>query len=201
MTTPMRSRMRRQTRPAKYMSRACQADSASWGRPGRSSFSFTGEFPDMDDQQPVEASSRRRDYTASGRNTGAYRAVGQEDTQRMPPVNKYGVHYSAAIALFVVMIAIFAGLIGSELSARGRLETAIGDSRTAISQLNADCASLKDDISLESSDMIVRQRASGLGLTLSRDADVRMLEAPKNAHITLTEQVSLSPSLASIWGQ
>lgn len=201
MTTPMRSRMRRQTRPAKYMSKACQAESASWGRPGRSSFSFTGEFPDMNDPQPVEAGSRRRDYTASGRNTGAYRALGQEDTYRVPPVSKHGVHFSAAIAMVVVMVAVFAVLIGSELSARDRFEAAIAEGNIAIEQLNANCANLKDDIDVESSDAVMRQKATGLGLTLSRDADIRMLEAPKDAHITLTEQAGLSPSLAAIWGQ
>ena len=68
MTTPMRSRMRRQTRPAKYMSRSCQAEPAAWNRPGSCSFSFTGEFPGMaDDQQPVEATNRHAGKFAGDR--------------------------------------------------------------------------------------------------------------------------------------
>ena len=143
MTTPMRSRMRRQTRPANYMSRSCQAEPAAWNRPGSCSFSFTGEFPGMtDDQQPVEATSRRRDYTAPGRNTGAYRAVGQEDTRRIPVISKYGLRFGAAMLAFVLL----------------------------------------------------------LGMIDSAGVEVRTLQAPLNADITLAEQ-ALPYTLASIWGQ
>ena len=87
MTTPKRNHMRRHTRPADFVSKSRQAEARACCRPGGRSFTFTGEFPDMQDQQPVEASSRRRNYT-SGYSTGAYHAIRQDDTARMPAVNK-----------------------------------------------------------------------------------------------------------------
>ena len=200
MTTPMRSRMRRQTRPAKYMSRSCQAEAAAWNRPGSCSFSFTGEFPGMmDDQQPVEATNRRRNYTALGRTTGAYRAVGQEDTRRIPVISKYGLRFGAAMLAFV-LLGVFAGLIGNELRQQGQLYTVIEAYNNEEASLKAACSQTRDSILTESDGVLVRQKALLLGMIDSAGVEVRTLQAPLNADITLAEQ-SLPYTLASIWGQ
>ena len=200
MTTPMRSRMRRQTRPAKYMSRSCQAEAAAWNRPGSCSFSFTGEFPGMaDDQQPVEATNRRRNYTAPGRTTGAYRAVGQEDTHRIPVISKYGLRFGAAMLAFV-LLGVFAGLIGNELRQQGQLYTVIEAYNNEEASLKAACSQTRDSILTESDGVLVRQKALLLGMIDSAGVEVRTLQAPQNADITLAEQ-SLPYTLAAIWGQ
>ena len=201
MTTPMRSRMRRQTRPAKYMSRSCQAESASWSRPGSSSISFTGEFPGItNDQQPVEAPSRRRDYTAPGRNTGAYRAVGQEDTRRIPVISKYGVRFVAAMLIFVLLAGVFTGLIGMELHHQKQLHAELEGYVKTGNELQAACDQKYSDIRTESDSALLRQKALMLGLIDPAGVEVRTLHAPENADITLAEQV-LPYTLASIWGQ
>lgn len=201
MTTPMRSRMRRQTRPAKYMSRSCQAESAAWNRPGSCSFSFTGEFPGMaDDQQPVEATNRRRNYTAPGRTTGAYRAVGQEDTRRIPMISKYGLRFGAAMLAFVLLLGVFAGLIGNELHQQGKLYAEIDAYSLEESSLKIACSQTRDSILTESDGVLVRQKALLLGMIDSAGVEVRTLQAPVNADITLAEQ-ALPYTLASIWGQ
>ena len=201
MTTMMRSRMRRQTRPAKYMSRSCQAESASWNRPGSGVFSFTGEFPGMaDDQQPVEATSRRRNYTAPGRSTGAYRAVGQEEAGRSPVACKYGLRYGAAMLAIVLLLGLFASVIGAELHQQGQLYTVIDAYNEEESTLKAACSQMRSDIQTESDGALVQQKALLLGMINSAGVEVHILEEPQNADITLAEQ-ALPYALASIWGQ
>nr|MBR4281283.1 hypothetical protein [Clostridia bacterium] len=201
MTTLMRSRMRRQTRPAKYMSRSCQAESAAWSRPGNGTFSFTGDFPGVaEDQQPVEATNRRRNYTEAGRNTGAYRAVSHEDTCRTPVICKYGLRYGAAMVAFVLMLGVFAALIGAELHQQGQLLTVVKAYDVESENLRAACKQTRENILQESDGVLVRQKALLLGMIDSAGVEVRTLQEPQNADITLAEQV-LPLSLASIWGQ
>lgn len=201
MTTPMRSRMRRQTRPAKYMSRSCQAEAAAWNRPGSCTFSFTGEFPGMtDDQQPVEATSRRRNYTAPGRSTGAYRAVGQEDTRRLPVICKYGMRYGIVMLAIVLLLGVFTAFVGAELHQQGQLLDAIEAYNTKEASLKVACSQTRSDIQVESDGVLVRQKALLLGMIDSAGVEVHTLQAPQNADITLAEQV-LPYALAAIWGQ
>ena len=201
MTTLMRSRMRRQTRPAKYMSRACQAESTAWSRPGSGNFSFTGEFPGMaDDQQPVEATNRRRNYTAAGRNTGAYRAVGQEDTRRTPVICKYGMRYGAAMMAFVLLLGVFAAVIGAELHQQGKLLDEVTINTLEADSRKAQCTALRETIRQESDGLLMQQKALLLGMIDSAGVEVHILPEPQNADITLAEQV-LPYTLASIWGQ
>ncbi len=199
MTTPMRNRMRRQTRPAKYMSRSCQAESASWGRPGGRSFSFTGEFPEMYDTQPVEVKSRRRTYTAPG-NTGIYQAVRQDDTHRMPVINKHGVHVVTAVAMFALLFAVLSGIVGTQLAQRSEVLNAISVKEDRISVLSSECNSTRSAIAAQSNDMNIRQEAVRMGLISSKGVAVEYLEGPKDAVITLKDQNVLQ-SLAAIWGQ
>ncbi len=201
MTTPMRCGMRLQTRPAKYQSKSCQAEAAVWSRPGSCSFSFTGDFPGMADDQPVEAtSSRRRNYTAQSRNTGTYRAVRRDETRRMPAVNRHGVQLVPAIGMFLVLLLVLGGFAGAQLIENNAAESAINQKRDRIFALNNDCAQIRSAIAIQSNDMNIRQEAVRMGLISSKGVAVEYLEGPQDAVITLKDQ-SVVQSLASIWGQ
>ena len=199
MTTPMRNRMRRHTRPADYVSKSCQAEAMSWGRPGSRSFSFTGEFPDMMDQQPVEATGRRRSYTASS-NTGSYHAIRQDETRRMPAINKHGVHFVTALTMLAVVCIILGSVLLVQFDQRSKIMNAINGKQDRISELTVACNITRNSISSQSNDVNIRQEAVRMGLISSRGVDVEYLEGPTDAVITLKDQ-SVIQSLASIWGQ
>ncbi len=199
MTTPTRNRMRRQTRPAKYMTKSRQAERGTWSRPGSCSFSFTGEFPGMSDPQPVEVKSRRRNYT-SGSNTGSYHAIRQDETHRMPVVNKHGVNVVAAVAMFAAAFVFLFSMVAVQLVERAEVMTAIRVKQDRINTLTAECAGTRSAIAAQSNDMNIRQEAVRLGLISSRGVDVEYLQGPADAVITLKDQ-SVIQSLASIWGQ
>lgn len=199
MTTPMRNRMRRHTRPADFVSKSRQAEAMSYGRPGGRSFSFTGEFPDMADQQPVEATSRRRNYT-SGNHTGSYHAIHQDDTARMPAVNKYGVRFLPAMAIFAVIVICMAVVLCGQMDERQKVKNSISAKQNRIEVLKVECANTEAAIASQSNDVNIRQEAVRMGLISSKGVDVEYLEAPQDAVITLADQSGIL-SLASIWGQ
>ena len=126
MTTLAHGRMRRHTRPADFVSKSRKAEAMAFSRPGGRSFSFNGDFPEMADQQPVEASSRRRNYT-TGHTTGSYQAVHQSDTARMPAINKYGVQIVPALVMLLILAVnlparfagIFQAVVNTALGHRG----------------------------------------------------------------------------------
>ena len=198
MTTPVRNRMRRHTRPADFVSKSRQAEAMAFCRPGGRSFSFTGEFPDMQDQQPVEVNSRRRQYT-SGSSTGSYHAVHNDDTARMPAVNKYGVRFVPAVAMLAVLAIVLLSIVGVQLDERERINKAIANKQDRISILEAQCGVTRNDIAAQSNDVNIRQEAVRMGLISSKGVSVHYLEAPKDAVITLTGVGGVT-ALASIWG-
>ena len=199
MTTPMRNRMRRHTRPATYVSKARQAEAVVSGRPGARSFSFHGEFPDLGDYQPVEATGRRRNYT-SGHQTGSYHAIRQDETSRMPVISKYGVHYTTALAMLAVLVVFLGSILFTQLDQRSKLLSAIQTKETRIGELTVKCSNTRDDINLQSNDVNIRQEAVRLGLISAKGVAVEYLEAPTDAVITLQDQTVVQ-SLASIWGR
>ncbi|MBQ3156041.1 MAG: hypothetical protein IJB81_03820 [Clostridia bacterium] len=199
MTTPMRNRMRRHTRPAGYVSKSCQAEAMAFSRPGSRSFSFTGEFPDMADQQPVEARSRRRSYTSASQ-TGSYHAVGQEDTARMPAVNKHGVLFLPAVAMLCALVLGLGSVLLTQLGERGRVQTAINQKNDRISVLSVECGRTEANIRSQSNDVNIRQEAVRMGLISSKGVAVQYLDAPQDAVISMSDQTAVQ-SLASIWGQ
>ena len=199
MTTPMRNRMRRHTRPADFVSKSRQAEAKSYGRPGGRSFSFTGEFPDMADQQPVEATSRRRNYT-SGHHTGSYHAVRHDDTFRMPAVNKYGVRFLPAMAVFAALLICMAAVLYSHMDERQNVKDSIRAKQDRIEVLEVERINAEKAIALQSSDVNIHQEAVRMGMISSQGVKVQYLEAPQDAVITLADQ-SVVQSFASIWGQ
>lgn len=198
MTTPMRNRMRRCTRPADYVSKARHAEALAAGRPGGCTFSFTGDFPDAYDPQPVEASARHRSYTAAG-HTGGYHAVRQDDARRMPVINKHGVHGMTALAMLVVMVLLLGGVLLVQMGQRSDILNAIERKNDRVLTLSSECIRVRNDIAAQSNDMNIRKQAVLLGLISSRGVDVEYLSAPDNA-VILPDSTTIS-SLASIWGQ
>ncbi|MBE5811447.1 MAG: hypothetical protein E7318_11020 [Clostridiales bacterium] len=198
MTTPMRNRMRRHTRPADFVSKSRQAEAMAFCRPGGRSFSFTGEFPDMQDQQPVEASSRRRQYT-SGSSTGSYHAVRHDDTARTPAVSKYGVRFMPAVVMLAVLAIFLFSIFGVHMDERERISNAIDAKRDRITVLEVQCGQTRDQIATQSNDVNIRQEAVRMGLISSKGVRVNYLQAPTDAVITLTGTNGIT-ALASIWG-
>ena len=66
--------------------------------------------------------------------------------------------------------------------------------------LKTACDQTRSAIWTESDGMLVKQKALLLGMIDSAGVEVRTLQAPQNADITLAEQ-SLPYTLAAIWGQ
>lgn len=199
MTTPMRSGMRRHTRPAAFVSKTRRAESMAYGRPGSRSFSFTGEFPDMADQQPVEAYNGRRNHTAA-RTAGSYHAVRHDDMNHMPVINKYGVHFVTALAMFAVIFVILGCIVFTQLDERSNVIASIRARQERISELTTQCADTRTKIAAQSNDVNIRQEAVRMGLISSKGVAVQYLQAPQDAVITLKDQTAIQ-SLASIWGQ
>jgi len=199
MTTPMRNRMRRSTRPADYVSKSRQAESMAWGRPGGCTFSFSGEFPDAYDPQPVEAAGRRRNYT-SGNHTGGYHAIRQDDARRMPAINKHGVHGMTALAMLAAAVLFLGGILLVQLDARRDVQNEIARKNDRVLTLASECWKVETAIAAQSNDMNIRQEAVRMGLISSKGVAVEYLQAPAGAVITLPEQTAIQ-SLASIWGR
>ena len=197
MTTPMCNHMRRHTRPADFVSKSRQAEAMSYGRPGGRSFSFTGEFPDVGDSQPVQATSRRRNYTATG-STGSYHAIRQDDTARMPAINKYGVHVLPAMVMLLALFVCLGSVLLTQLGERSSIQSAINRKQDRIGVLNVIRADTELAIAAKSNDVNIRQKAVTMGLISSKGVNVQYLEAPKDAVITLTDTAVIQ-SLASIW--
>ena len=199
MTTLTHGHMRRHTRPADFVSKSRKAEAMAFSRPGSRSFSFNGEFPDMADQQPVEASKRRRNYT-TGHNTGSYQAVHQNDTARMPAVNKYGVQLVPALVMLLALVVCLGGVMITMFAQRENVQSAINYKQDRISVLAGECANTERAIASQSNDVNIRQEAVRMGLISSKGVHVQYLEAPQDAVITLADR-SVIQSLASIWGQ
>lgn len=199
MATPMRNRMRRSTRPADYVSKARQAESMSGGRPGGCTFSFNGEFPDERNPQPVEAAARHRNYT-SGNHTGGYHAIRQDDTRRMPVINKHGVQGMTALAMLIAVVLVMSGILLAQMDVRKELENEIARKNDRVLTLASECGKVERDIALQANDMNIRQEALRMGLISARGVTVEYLQAPADAVITLQDQTAIQ-SLASIWGR
>lgn len=199
MLTPMRSRMRRHTRPAGYISKSLKAEAVSLGRPGSRAFSFTGEFPDVADQQPVEAAPGRRQYTAH-RTTGSYQAIRQDEPRRMPPINRFGVHFVTALCMLAVFVAVLGSFVAARFDQRDDLMELISSHEAEISELTVLCEQARSAIQKKTNDMNIRKEAVRIGLVSSKGETVHYLEAPADAVITTMQNQSVIQSIASIWG-
>lgn len=169
-------------------------------RPGAQGFSFTGEFPEIENWRPVEATGRRRDYTRPSVEKSTYRAVGNEDTNRLPIVNRYGVRFGAAMVYFVVLSALMAGLSIWAYAGNAGVSMRLAAQETRVKELNTTANETISEIARRSSGVNIRQEAGRIGLMSSRGMDVKFLEVPEDATIgpgTLTT----TQDMANIWGQ
>ncbi|MDD6051553.1 MAG: hypothetical protein PUC00_09880 [Clostridiales bacterium] len=199
MLTPMRNRMRRHTRPAGYVSKSRKAEAVAFSRPGSRAFSFTGEFPDMADQQVVETAPGRRQYTARRAN-GSYQAVRQDEPRRMPPINRYGVHFVTALCMLFAFVVVLGSIFVARIDQRAELMNLISSREASVSELTAQCERTRSAIQAQSNDVNIRKEAVRMGLISSKGVAVHYLEAPSDAVITTMRDQSVIQSIASIWG-
>ncbi len=186
------NRAHRHTRPSEYMDMSRQGRQQRASRPGASGFSFTGEFPEMADFSPVEAPSRRRQYTAASADTGAYRALGNTDAVRTPVITRYGVQlHTAALAFFVALI-ILGGFWLMAVSETTAVAKHIGSQQMRIEELTVANLDAEREIEARADDVAIRQEAVRLGLVSSKGAKVVYLTAPETAVITPATVVGLN---------
>ena len=199
MLNRLNNRRHRHTRPAEFVSRFCRQQQMYANRPGGSAFSFSGEFPVMNDLQPVVAHRSTRCYTGAHAE-GPSRPVSSSDTARHPAVCRYGVRTGTALTFLAALAVCLALVVGASLSECRRLSNGISSARAGISTLSADCALMKSDIAAQSGDLNIRKEALLMGMMASTGVPVNYLQAPENADFSFDGNTTIL-SLASIWGQ
>lgn len=192
------SGVHRHTRAAKYADPRMQ-ERARTHRPGAHGFAFTGEFPEMMDTQPVQATERRRNYTADHGPFGEYQTMGRMDTNRDRAVNKYGMRWGAALVSLFAVLMLLLGVTLTSVTQITDMTKQISAQKASISALQNESADRQADIARHSNDVAIRQEAVRLGLISSKGVPVIYLTVPETAIIT-PAAVS-AQSVASIAGQ
>lgn len=193
------SGMHRHTRSSKYVDRKKMKRTVKASRPGTHGFSFTGEFPETEDWTPVEAKSRRRNYTQSNGDTGVYRAVSSEDTMRLPVVNRYGVRLGAALVFFVVFGVLLAGTAVLAYAENAAVSKRLAQQAARMETLSEEANATLSEIAYRSNGVNIRQEASRIGLKSSRGMSVEYLEVPVDAVIG-PGAVGTVQDMANVWG-
>lgn len=199
MTSLMRNRMHRSTRPAAYVSKAAKNEQMYARRPGGHGFSFTGEFPEADDLQPVVATERRRHYT-TGRTASVSHAVRRNEASRMPAFTRHGVRPGTALVLFTALFAVLGCVMLGSMSEASALNKSISERQASAIALNTRCQTIEVQIAEQSNDVNIRLEAIQMGMVSARGAEIEYLDAPEDAVITLGDNTNIL-SLASVWGQ
>lgn len=191
-------RVHRHTRPAAYMDRSRQARQARAQRPGASGFSFTGEFPEVEyASTPVEAASRRRQYTSASADTGAYRALGDMDAVRTPAITRYGVQLHTALVMIFALLVVLGCVWVNGMAETSAVSKHISQQQTRIEELTIANADAKGQIAARCNDVSIRKEAVRLGLISSKGVDVIYLTAPDNAIITPANTTAAQVLVAS----
>lgn len=183
------NRMHRHTRPSAYMDRAANQRNIRAQRPGGHNFSFTGEFPDMMDTQPVMATERRRDYT-SPVNVGGYQALGSTDAVRVTPFTKHGVALVPAVVITFAVMILMAMCLLMAWSNVSETTKSISDQQMRMTELTGLTADAEYEIAQHSNDVNIRKEAVRLGLINSKGVDVTYLTAPETANFSPDSAVS-----------
>jgi len=199
MMTARSTGMHRHTRPAAYADKKAKRRAVKSSRPGSYGFSFTGEFPEMGDWQPVEATERRRRYAVANGQTGSYQAVGREDAQRIPVINRYGVRLGPAVILLVVLAALLAGFIVMQVAENTRMAKLLNEQVVRMDALAIEANTTLNQITLQSSGVNIRQEASRIGMRSARGVVVEYLNVPEDA--VFAPGNGGTHDLASVWGQ
>lgn len=199
MLTPFMNRMHRHTRPAEYVDKAAHERSIRSQRPGGHGFSFTGDFPEVIDTNPVVATERRRNYV-NPVNTGSYQAMGSMDAARVPAVSRYGVSLVPAVVMLFVASVILGMMLLMSWSDVSETAKHISDQQMRMTELGGLTAEAEYQIAEYSNDVNIRQEAVRLGMINSKGVDVIYLTAPEAANFCPSGMVS-SANLASVTGQ
>ena len=194
------NRMHRHTRSAQYADRKGMQRDVRANRPGAHGFSFTGDFPEAEDWQPVEAATHRRRYSEPSGNTGAYRVVDDAVTDRLPVVNRYGIRLGPALVLLVVLASLLGSITVMAYSGNSSVTKRLAEQEERMIVLNNEVGLIQGEISYRSNGVNVRQEASRIGLVSSKDVAVEYISVPANAVYGLGTAVG-AQDMASIWGQ
>lgn len=192
--------MHRHTKAAAYADRRKQQRDRRMQRPGAYGFTFSGEFPEVHDTQPVMANDRRRCYTAYGMNTSGYQPVTEPNTKLDLGVNRYGMRLLPAICSFVALIFVLACFWGNLLTEKQRVVNQIEAHQRYINQTRAANDADQRDIDEKSSDVNIQQEAVRIGMVSSKGEERHELYVPANAVLGPGVLQSVQ-SLAALLGQ
>ncbi len=199
MLSALFSGMHCHTRSSKYVDRKKMKRTVKANRPGSNGFSFTGEFPEVQDWTPVEALGRRRSYT-SRMDDGIAEVVKTESVERLPVVNRYGVRRGTALVALVVFAVMLASMglmaYADNISVSKRL-----DQQTKhMGDLTETTKNLQGDIASRSNGVNIRQEAMRIGMKKSQGMDVVYLYVPSDAVLD-PGVFGMTQDMASILGQ
>lgn len=166
------------TRASGYADRTRQGRIKRGQRPGASSFTFSGEFPEIRDLQPVETSVRSRDYTAHGYMTGGYRPVGSMDTARDPVVSRHGVKLMPALVALVLLVVSMGMALGLMEADVARLNKEIAAQQSAMTGIEDRRSETLAEMAVLGDDVTIRRAAVGLGLVSSDGVAPIYITAP-----------------------
>ncbi|MGN0794084.1 MAG: hypothetical protein ACI4MG_06365 [Aristaeellaceae bacterium] len=192
--------MHRHTRPAAYADKKMKRRAVNASRPGAYGFSFTGEFPEMSDWQPVEATDRRRRYAMPNGQTGSYQALGRESAAPMRAVNRYGICLRPAIVMLTVLALLLSGLVVYQYAENARIAKLLSEQTQRMDKLAVEANTTLSDIAAQSNGVNIRQEATRIGLKSSRGVAVEYLSVPEDAMFGPGIS-SGTQDLANIWVQ
>lgn len=193
--------MHRHTKAAAYADRRKQQRDRRMQRPGAHGFTFSGEFPEVHDTQPVMANDRRRCYTAYGMNTSDYRPVTQPQSKRFDiGIDRYGMRLLPAITCLVLMLCAMGWIWGDLLAEKQRVVNQIDAHQRYIAQMQAANIVSQNEIDAYSSDVNIQQEAVRIGMVSSKGEARHALYVPETAVLGPGVLQSVQ-SLATLLGQ
>lgn len=192
--------MHRCTRSSGYVDRKKMRQQVKANRPGHQGFSFTGDYPEAADWQPVEATRKPRCYTQVSQDSGIYAAVDGQINERVPLVGRDGLSLGLGITVLVFFVALLAAVWIAAYSVNAGLAKRLNQQSVRMETLVNDAASLESEIALRCSSVNVRQEAARIGLKSSRGINPEYVSVPAGAVID-PASYGLRLDTASIFGQ
>ncbi len=201
MMTRLFSHARRFTRVAPYQDKRGMRERMYTQRPGNHDFSFTGEFPEEQDDKPVQVAGGLRAYagTGMGRNT---QPMGRMDTAHRHGIELGSVHRSVVIAAALAVLLSMGGLqlrYQSEISQQAK---SYSSAFARMEELEERSAELEKQIAQRTNDVNIRQEAVRLGLISPQGISATPLHVPDEELITpAADAAANAESLAIIFGR
>ncbi len=192
--------MQRYTRLSDYIDRKKMNRTKRANRPGNQGFTFTGDFPEAHDWQPVEAQRFRRSYTDPSGDGGVSDVVAAQVEERLPLVSRYGVRTGLAVTVLAVFAALLCALWVGAYSVNAGLSRQLAQQEVRVETLTQSGVQLRSEIAVASSEVNVRQEAVRIGLRSSHGMAWEYVSVPTNAVID-PASYGLRQNTASIFGQ